>query len=159
MSLALVRVDERLIHGQVTVGWGSRLAPARYVVVDDRLPGSGWEKDLIALGVPPGAASEFVTVKEARARLEGWIASAEPLFLLTRDLDHMLRLARGGTLRGFEVNLGGIHHGAGRNEVLPYLYLDSEDRARIRELESEGAQVSARDLPGSPRTETGDLLR
>lgn len=158
MSIVLLRVDERLIHGQVTVGWGTRLEPARYVVVDDRLAASDWERDLVAVGVPAGAEAEFASVEEARARLAGWLEAEDDLFVLTRDLDHMVRLARGGRLRGVEVNLGGIHHARGRREVLPYLYLDPEDRDRIRELEREGARVSARDLPGSARKETEDIL-
>jgi len=57
-----------------------------------------------------------------------------------------------------EVNLGGLHHAAGREEVLPYLFLTSQDRERIVELEEEGAIVSARDLPSSPRRNASDLL-
>ena len=37
MAIVLYRVDERLIHGQVVIGWGSQLQPSRYLVVDDAL--------------------------------------------------------------------------------------------------------------------------
>lgn len=158
MSIALLRVDERLIHGQVTVGWGARLEPTRYLVVDDRLAVSSWERELIALGVPAGVEVEFLTVKKARADVDRWQASNEPLIVLTRDLNHMLRLARGGILAGVEVNLGGLHHAPGREQVLPYLFLDPGDRARIRELQVEGARVSARDLPTSPRRSVDEFL-
>lgn len=158
MGIVLLRVDERLIHGQVTVGWGSKLNPRRYVVVDDRLRGSEFERDLFSLGVPTDAETEFVTVDEGRDRLPFWSESSEPTVLLTRDLDHMLRLARGGTLAGRSVNLGGIHHGPGRSRVLPYLFLNPEDRQRIRDLEAEGVTVSAQDLPGAAQTPSRKLL-
>ena len=35
MPIVLFRVDERLIHGQVVVGWGGQIRPDRYLVVDD----------------------------------------------------------------------------------------------------------------------------
>lgn len=159
MGIALLRVDERLIHGQVTVGWGSRLHPNRYVVVDDELAGSGWEREIISLGVPSDAQAEFFTVEEARGEIRRWRDSDEVLVLLTRNLSHMVRLAAGGEIEGAEVNLGGIHHATGRHEVLPYLFLDEADRERIRLLEEKGVRVSARDLPSSPRRTTEDLLR
>ena len=52
MAIVLFRVDERLIHGQVVVGWGTRLHPNRIVVVDDDLAVSPWEQDLYTLGLP-----------------------------------------------------------------------------------------------------------
>ena len=147
-----------MIHGQVTVGWGSQLKPRRYVVVDDVLPDSDFERDLYSLGTPVRTESEFYTVEHARAHLLEWGRNSDPTILLTRDLDHMLRLAEGGMLGGESVNLGGIHHKPGRSGVLTYLYLDEGDRGRISRLEAEGVAVWAQDLPGSPRIPSPDLL-
>jgi mannose/fructose/N-acetylgalactosamine-specific phosphotransferase system component IIB len=158
VAIVLLRVDERLVHGQVTVGWGMRLRPVRYVVVDDELAEAEWEQDLFRLGVPAGSEVEFTGVEEARSRFPVWDEAPGPTILLTRDLDHMLRLARGGVLEGREVNLGGIHHAPGRDRVLPYLFLSTEDRERIRALLEEGARVEARDLPDAPRTRARTLL-
>lgn len=152
MGIALFRVDERLIHGQVTVAWGNELSLDRYLVVDDRLPQEDFERELFGLGVPSDASAEFVSVEDARGLLPRWTASEESAVLLTRDLDHMVRLARGGALAGLSVNLGGIHHRPGRDRVLPYLFLDSDDRQRIRALEAEGVTVTAQDLPGARAT-------
>jgi mannose/fructose/N-acetylgalactosamine-specific phosphotransferase system component IIB len=152
VGIALFRVDERLIHGQVTVGWGNALGLERYVVVDDQLPNTDFERELFGLGVPSDASAEFVSVQEARELLPRWAASGESSVVLTRDLDHMVRLARGGALAGHSVNLGGIHHRAGRDRVLPYVFLDPDDRQRIRALEAEGVTVTAQDLPGARAT-------
>jgi len=159
MAITLLRVDERLIHGQVTVGWGGRLRPTVYVVVDDELVASDWECELMALGAPPGVEVEFLSVDAARLRVEEWSGSQARVVVLTRDLDHMIRLARGRLLEGEEVNLGGLHHAPGRVEALPYLFLTDKDRELIGELEAQGAQVSARDLPTSPRASVKDILR
>jgi mannose/fructose/N-acetylgalactosamine-specific phosphotransferase system component IIB len=159
MPIALFRVDERLIHGQVTVGWGGRLHPTRYVVVDDALRRSEWEQEIHRLGTPPEASSEFFSVEEARSRLDRWEGSGEVIILLTRTVDAMLDLARGGRLRGRRVNLGGIHHAPGRRKVLSYLFLDPEDEARISALQAEGVEVMAKDLPGSPGAGADRLLR
>lgn len=158
MPIVLFRVDERLIHGQVVIGWGSHLRPDRYVVVDDQLADSDWEQELYRLAVGDGTDVSFHSVADARGRLPEWRESEDRIVLLTRDLDSMLRLARERALEGERVNLGGLHHGQGRSRVRSYLYLDDEDRARVRALDEEGVQVSGRDLPGSLKVSLSDLL-
>jgi PTS system mannose-specific IIB component/fructoselysine and glucoselysine-specific PTS system IIB component len=158
MPIVLHRVDERLIHGQVVVGWGGQLRPDRYLVVDNLIAASQWEQELYVLGVPEGVEVEFVTSDEARIRLGEWRASELRSVLLTRDLATIMDLARGGTLRNQEVNLGGLHLQKGREEVLPYLFLDSTDRQTLRDLAAEGVLISAQDLPGSQKISLEDLL-
>ena len=158
MSVVLFRVDERLIHGQVVVGWGSQLHPQRIVVVDDELAISEWEQELYCLGLPPEVSTHFLTVQQAREQLPAWLKDAARMIVLTRDVATMGRLALGGLLRGVEVNIGGIHHAPGRREVLPYVFLSANETQALRELADEGAQVSARDLPGSRRVDLGHLL-
>ena len=158
MTVVLFRIDERLIHGQVVLGWGSQLRPDRYVVVDDEVARSEWEQELYLLGLPEGTEGLFLDVAEARRRLERLEQDEVGTVILTRDVATMLRLARGGTLADRTVNIGGIHHGPGRRQVLPYLHLDDEDRQRLRELHEEGAAVSARDLPTTTEVPLTTLL-
>jgi len=158
LGIVLLRVDERLIHGQVTLGWGSQLRPSAYWIVDDDLAETEWEQELYRLGTPADAISDFFSVRSARERFSDWKASPSRSVVLTRDLDHMLRLARRRLLAGESVNLGGIHHRPGRTEVLSYLFLDDDDRGRIRAVEAEGVEVWAQDLPGAGEVRGSALL-
>ena len=158
MPIVLFRVDERLIHGQVVIGWGQELRPDRYVVVDAQLAESGWEQELYRLGASNKEVL-FVTVEEARARLPEWREAPARSILLTKDIATMRRLSEGRMLEGAAVNLGGIHHGPGRDEVLTYLHLTEGDREDLRAIEAGGAKVTARDLPDTIRVGLGALLK
>lgn len=158
MSVVLFRIDERLIHGQVIVGWGALLQPDRVIVVDDSIADSDWEQELYTLGMPPEISAEFVSVAEARERLAGWRGGSERIFVLARDAATMLGVGRGGLLRGDEVNVGGLHHAPGRREVLPYVFLSADESAALAELAREGVDISARDLPGSRRVPLTQML-
>jgi mannose/fructose/N-acetylgalactosamine-specific phosphotransferase system component IIB len=158
MPIVLHRVDERLIHGQVVVGWGTQLHAARIVVVDNDIAASDWEQDLYCLGLPPEITPEFVSVAEARAQIGGWRTGAERVIVLTRDVGTMAALAEGGLLRGDEVNIGGIHHAPGRRQVLPYVFLSDVETGALRELAANGVEVSARDLPAARRVPLDQLL-
>lgn len=158
MPIVLLRVDERLIHGQVVVGWGERLHMDRIVVVDDELSTSAWEQELYCLGVPPSVDAVFTGVEEARRSVAHWKADSRRVVVLVRDIGTLGRLARGHALEEMEVNLGGIHHAPGRERVLPYLFLSGEDRSLLREIAGEGVTLSARDLPGTRPVPLDDLI-
>jgi len=158
MSVVLYRIDERLIHGQVVMGWGPQLAVEHYVVVDDELAASEWEQDLYRLGLPDTATADFLTVGDARACLSDMDADSRPTVVLTRTVAAMGGLAEGDGLRGREVNVGGLHHAAGRTERVPYVFLDQTEEEGLQALADKGAKVSARDLPGSRTVDLEALL-
>lgn len=159
MTVVLYRVDERLIHGQVVVGWGAQLDPDRIAVVDDALADSPWEQELYAVGVPSGMTAEFVSVETAADRLPEWQTSEERVILLTRDIGPMSRLAARGLLAGARVNIGGVHHAPGRTRVLRYVFLGDAERQALRELAELGIEVEARDVPGARRVGIEELVR
>lgn len=158
MTIVLQRVDERLIHGQVVVGWGSQLHPARYIVVDDELAGSDWEQDLYRLALDGEAEAVFATVAEAAAQLDGWRGDAERTVLLTRSVQAMRQLSERVPMAGTEVNLGGLHDAPGRTEVASYLFVDAAARSDIAALAAAGVEVSGRDLPDARRVSVEVLL-
>ena len=159
MSIVLYRVDERLIHGQVIVGWANELRPNRIVVVDDDLADSTWEQELYAMGLPEELTTSFESVADARAHLADWRSAKARVLVLTRDVGTMRRLADEGAMRGEEVNIGGIHYAPGREAVLPYVYLSRSEIGDMGALENEGVRVSARDLPGSRKVDLKEMLK
>jgi mannose/fructose/N-acetylgalactosamine-specific phosphotransferase system component IIB len=142
----------------VVIAWGSQLNPGRYLVVDDKLANSQWEQELYLLSVPEGVPAEFVSGASAVKSLPTWQGDEVRSVLLTRDIKTMLGLAEAGLLNGVAVNLGGIHHAAGRTPVRSYIYLDDDDRKRLQRFEQWGATVYARDLPDSVKVSLAKLL-
>jgi D-glucosaminate PTS system EIIB component len=158
MSLALVRLDDRLIHGQVVVGWGQPLNAAFIVLVDDEVRGSEWEQDLYRMGVPPQMEVVFASLAEAVRRLPEWQADARTGILLAGDIDTMAALVAESGDRIRQVNIGGLHHRAGRSERLRYVYLTDDEAAKLRRLASNGVLVSAQDVPTARAVPLGEFL-
>jgi mannose/fructose/N-acetylgalactosamine-specific phosphotransferase system component IIB len=99
------------------------------------------------MAVTPDTEVEFLTVAQAASRLRDWQSDARRTLVLTGDLDTMAALHDADPVTVHRINLGGIHHKAGRRERLPYLYLTDEEMSRLEALEAAGAAVSAQDLP------------
>jgi mannose/fructose/N-acetylgalactosamine-specific phosphotransferase system component IIB len=150
MAIVLFRVDDRLVHGQVVVGWGRPLGVNRIVLVDDQVAGSQWEQDLYRMAVTPDIEIEFVTGSDAAAHLRDWQSDVRRTLVLTGDLETMAGLHAADPVTVHRINLGGIHHRAGRRERLPYLYLTDDEMARLSALEAAGAAIAAQDLPTTP---------
>ena len=159
MAIELYRIDDRLIHGQVVVGWGQPLNVGFIVLVDDEVAGSDWEKELYRMGVPPGVDLFFASVKEAAAGMASWRKDQRPGILLTGDIETMRRLVAAVPQPGIPaVNVGGIHHRAGRVEKLRYVFLTPEEERGLRALQADGVVVTAQDVPSARPLPLRDLL-
>jgi len=156
MPLLLYRVDDRLIHGQVVVGWGRPLGVQFIVLVDDSVRASDWEQDLYRMGVPSSVEVVFASLAEGVRDLAQWQADSRAGLLLTVDIATMAGLRRANT-RLERINLGGIHHRPGRTERLPYLYLTDEELALARSLAEGGAIVEAQDVPTAAAVAIGSI--
>ena len=157
MTVVLFRVDERLIHGQVVVGWGRRLEAESLIVVGDELAGSPNEQEIYRAGLPSGLTADFWSEAVAATRLPELMDSDDRILVLTPDLGTMWRLALAG-VPIHEVNVGGLHAASGRDAVLPYVYLDPDDRQRVRDFEAAGVRVTAQDVPGGARVRLERVL-
>ncbi len=146
MSVVLTRVDDRLIHGQVVVGWAQALRAQRIVLVDDAVSASPWEQDLYSLGVPPGLSVEYVSVDRAAERFAGWQEESPRTIVLVPDVPTIVRLCE-VTPAVERVNVGGLHDQTGRAQRLTYIYLSDEEASQLRHLSEAGVEVTAQDVP------------
>jgi mannose/fructose/N-acetylgalactosamine-specific phosphotransferase system component IIB len=150
MAIVLCRIDDRLIHGQVVIGWGRAMGIELIVLVDDQVAISEWEQELYRMAVAPEIDVRFVTLADAATHMASWQTNGKRVLVLTGDLETM------ATLRGSNpdvvqrINLGGIHHRPGRRERLPFLYLTDQELRTLQTLEAGGAVITAQDLPTTP---------
>jgi mannose/fructose/N-acetylgalactosamine-specific phosphotransferase system component IIB len=157
MPIELYRIDDRLIHGQVVVGWGQPLDLQFIVLVDEEVAASDWEQELYRMGVPPEMEVHFETVASAAARLAEYQAHAQPGLLLTGDIATMAHLVeRTGHIPA--INLGGIHHKPGRVQRLRYIFLSPSEESALRALAARGVQVTAQDVPAARALPLDDVL-
>jgi PTS system mannose-specific IIB component/fructoselysine and glucoselysine-specific PTS system IIB component len=146
VSVALYRIDDRPIHGQVVVGWGQPLGLGFVALVDEAVRTSEWEQELYRMGVPASVEVRFVGVEEAVAGVDSWEADPRAGIVLTGDIATMAALCAGASAVR-RVNVGGIHYRPGRTERLRFVYLSDEEAAALRALAAAGVAITAQDVP------------
>ncbi|HEU4564587.1 MAG TPA: PTS sugar transporter subunit IIB [Gemmatimonadaceae bacterium] len=157
MGVELYRIDDRLIHGQVVVGWGQPMGLGFIALVDDEVAASDWEQELYRMGVPPEMDVFFASLDGAARELGRWREDQRPGILLTGDVETMMRLVEAcSEVRA--VNLGGIHHRADRTHRLRYVYLSRQEEALLRQMAARGVTVTAQDVPSARPVPLDELL-
>lgn len=156
MTLVLHRIDDRLIHGQVVVGWGQPLDIEFIVLVDDAIAANEWEQELYRMGVPVEMEVYFHDTAGALEALDRYRADPRAGILLTGDIATMQRLVDGGGIRN--VNLGGIHHKPGRVQRLRYVFLTDAETASLRAMAEGGVTITAQDVPTARPVPLHDVL-
>lgn len=158
MPIALYRIDDRLIHGQVVVGWGQPLELRFIVLVDDDVAGSEWEQELYRMGVPPEMTVHFATVEDATAKLAQFEQHAEPGIVLVgisaRCCDWS-RAPPGAFARSMWVACImclAVPGASGTCTSTP-----SEEQA-LRDIAAQGVEVTAQDVPSARPVPLEELL-
>jgi mannose/fructose/N-acetylgalactosamine-specific phosphotransferase system component IIB len=149
-------VDDRLLHGQVALGWRHRLDPASFWIADDSVAADPFTQEILRGSLPDGTTLEVRSI-EGFLEARGAAPAIEKAVLLVRGLQELDRLVRGG-FSPEEVNLGGIHQRPGARRVLDYIFLTDEDTRVLRDLHGRGIRFFAQDVPGAKRVEADSLL-
>jgi len=149
VSVVLVRVDQRLFHGQVAVGWVPALDADRIVIADDVLAADDFGCEVMTSAAPPELVVEVVTLVDAARRFDDLPGRT---IVLVRNPVALLELVGQGA-RVQEANVGGLHWKEGARRFLDYMYVTPEDVAALSELAARGVGLIARDLPGNPKVD------
>lgn len=150
--ILLLRVDNRLIHGQILEAWVPRLGANRLVVADDQAAASALACAAMSLCLPPELPVEVRAVADVDfARLA---ASKDRVLVLFRDVASLARAARDGLTPALapRVNVGNVHYAEGRRPVTPSVFLTAAEVADLDRLARSGFEVEARAIPSDAGT-------
>lgn len=146
MKVALVRVDSRLIHGQILEAWVPYTGATLLVVLNDEAAASDLTRSIMTMCVPPAirvivARVRDAAVVEARPDFDG----AAAIVLVATPADALAVHEAG--LRFSRLNLGNLHFAPGKRQVSACVSLGDEDRQAILALEARGVTIEAQAVP------------
>jgi len=152
MNLVGVRVDDRLIHGQVVVGCCEFLQVKRLVLANEEAADDPLQSRLFRSAVPPSIELEILSLEAAASYLRELerVADQKATLLVLESPEDVLRLVEDG-LELSEVVLGGIHHHQKSREIWPGYFLDDTQLEALRALLRRGISVAVQSIPGASR--------
>ncbi|WP_166996408.1 PTS system mannose/fructose/N-acetylgalactosamine-transporter subunit IIB [Paramicrobacterium fandaimingii] len=156
MRISLIRVDDRLIHGQVVMGWTQALGIEQILVADDEIAVDETQKQLLLMAVPTGVTADVLSIADS-AMIVDASDSDVPTLILVRGPAELAALHREGVSMP-RVNVGNVHTGPDRKRLTKEVHATPEEIGIWRELAEAGVKLEARWLPSSPVTDLARLI-
>lgn len=157
MPLVQVRIDDRLIHGQVVVGWRNELQPQRIILCSDEVANSDWQRTIYMSAVPEDIHASVLTLQETINALNEKKYDNERVLLLVDTPESIVNLVNAG-VDIKEVNVGGMHFRPGKNQIAPFIFVDERDIRNFRLLHQKGIKLEGRDVPTRPSIDIAQEL-
>ena len=158
MEISFVRIDDRLIHGQVATVWTKESGCNRIMAVSDEVAKDELRKQLVIQVSPPGIKAYVVSIEKAiEAYNNPKFDSFKTLFLFTNPTD-ALRMVQGG-VDIKSINVGGMCYKDGTKQITSALCMSEADIESFKKLNELGIELEVRKLAKDPKINLMDRLK
>ncbi len=150
MELLWVRIDNRLIHGQVIEAWLPHAGAATIIVANAEVAGDSHQQEILSLAIPQNASRLFVHVERTQAALlqPALGRNQGALILFSNCADARRAFERGFSFQ--RLNVGNIHYRPGKKQISPSVALSDEDESCLRFFSQRGVELDFRCVPNDP---------
>lgn len=144
MPISLVRIDDRLVHGQVVVGWIPYLRAEEVVVVSEAAATDPTQVALMQLALPDAVELKVMGFKDAASYFS--VPHDKRILILAPGPFEILGMLDCGA-RFDRLNVGGLHYTAGRVQLGKAIFLSELDKEALREIGRRGLRLEGRAIP------------
>ena len=158
IKYVLVRVDSRLLHGQVATAWTKSTHPNRIIVVSDVVAKDELRKKLIEQAAPPGVKANVITLnKMIEISKDPRFGTTKALLLFENPTDVLKAIEGGVDFK--EINVGSMAHSVGKVVVNNVLSMGKEDVEAFNKLKEKGVKFDVRKVPNDSGSNMDDILK
>src|SRR3989338_3191823 len=149
MSIALIRVDDRLVHGQIVEAWAPFCKATRVIVASDAVRNNLIQRIAMESCSSTALAIKVEGIEEALIDVMSEALNKERVIIIFSTLKELLQAYNKGFIIS-NVNIGNIHHHNARQdgrEITPSVYIDKEDEDILQYLLKQGIELDIRAVP------------
>ena len=145
-ELAFVRIDSRMIHGQITTAWNNVVRASKIIVIDDIVAGDEIMSMGLQFAAPPNTEALVYSVEEAVKEWEKDQFGKGRAMILFRDVQTAYRSWKGGF--GYtKLNIGNIPIAEGRVSVYKTCYMNKQEAELLKEMDGAGVEIYLQFMP------------
>ena len=154
-NLYLLRVDDRLIHGQVMTAWLNTLPAKEVMIIDDGVANDDFMKAVIKMSAPDKVIVSVRSVEQAiKIFNEG--LPVPTIALVKTPLTIKKMVDRG--VKFDAINIGGLGMNSGRKPLFKNISASQEERDALKEFIDKGISVKIQIIPAEKITDVASLL-
>ncbi len=157
MEIVNVRIDERLIHGQVAAMWTGALKVTRIIVVDNEIITNDFRKKMLKMACPSGVKLSILNTETAANNIKIRKYEGDRIFVIARGPEVLVDLyEKGFPLK--EVNVANMSGGSGTRQVKKTVCVTEEDEKDFNLLNAKGVYFYTQMIPSEPKEDFMALL-
>ena len=157
--IRVLRVDDRLLHGQVAVAWTNFFKVDTILIANNEAIVDKTMRIAFKLATPPETVLSMKSLDGAVAVMNNPKHQARTIMVITKSIQDAVYLCEHTGQAVKEVLIGGLRGGAGKKQVDMTLYLDDADVAALTKLNGMGLSVTSQADPTSRKNSYEDILR
>ena len=154
----MVRIDDRLIHGQVIAVWYRHQKFTRIVIVDDSVASDSFMQEVLSLAAPPGLQVDVRSMGAGIEELSQDSPDRSTTMVLVKSPLAAKQLYDGG-VQYAALNIGGIGSGPGRKNIFKNIAASKEEIVILKQLMDQGVDITLLTVPGEKSRKFSDLAR
>ncbi|WP_018659860.1 PTS sugar transporter subunit IIB [Allofustis seminis] len=151
-----IRVDDRLLHGQIVSSWRGSLHFDAIVLVSEVASNDPLRKAALKLAKPDGILMAIKNTEEAIELLNNPLLKSKKVFVITDTIK-----AASKVIRNIEdsvvLNIGGIQKDENKKPIVSFAYIDENDKALLDQLDDEGYEIEFRLVPTDQKIKYSDV--
>lgn len=158
MGVTAIRIDERLIHGQVATLWQGAWNCNRIMVIDEKSANDPILKSVLRIACPGSVKLSVIDAQKASANLLSGKYGSERITIVTKTPANIITLLDGGFKPQCEVTVGNMSNGEGKKRVTKNICVTEADISDFRQLDSQGIKLVQQLVPSEAATDFMPLL-
>ncbi len=151
----ILRIDDRLIHGQVVAGWARPLGIQMLILASDTISRDEWTCTAYGLAIPEGIKFVCVSIKKCAKMLLS--ENTQRIMIVVSSVPDAKALIEQG-LPVKEITIGGLSYREGTREIASYIYLAPEDIKATVQIYNMGIRIIGKQLPNSSPIDIAKIL-
>ena len=144
--ITLLRVDHRLLHGQVAFSWTQYVGADCILIANDNVPEDELRKTTIKLAKPHSVKLVIKNINDAIESIKSGVTDKYHLFIVVESVNDAWRIAS-AVAEIKSINLGGIKAKEGSKNISKAINLLPEEIEQLQQLVGKGVEVEIRQVP------------
>lgn len=146
MDLRLVRIDSRLIHGQVVTKWLKQTGADEILIIDDSLAKDEFMLSIYKMAAPSDTPVDVRSVEDITNDWKNGELEGKKIFVLLKDVDTAYRVHQ-NEFPLEKIQIGGLGAGPNKKKVYGPIYFDDQDVTMLSEMAEDGIEVTLQQVP------------
>jgi PTS system mannose-specific IIB component len=157
MPIVLIRIDDRLVHGQIVEGWLKTISIDVLLVVSDLVAKNKMQQMLMSITLPSEVIFDVKTRRAAvDAILNKQYGKKKIMILVMQPSDALYMIEKGIDIKS--INVGGMHFFEGKRQLLYNIFVDNKDVESLYKIHSKGIEIEGRILPDDERKNIAPII-